>query len=1287
MKRIVQLRSTSEVDGKFIEEVYPITSITAIKTEDDKNLEDYLEEKLSNLGPSGSVTVDEFDFNNLTNKPFSYIASNITNNDSSLTCSTDGIILGDKTFIGKQSILKRSIWSKTTSSIQIQRTESEDLEGCKLLISHTNYYDKLNFFDLIEDYVIDNNTSSSSTTITFTNVVLPESYLSLEAYFIKDASDIGEVKNAISIGYGNFISNDFSIASGYFNTASGNMSSASGFKSESTGDYSHAEGIYSKATGDAAHAEGNYTKAEGKYSHAEGYNTTASGTYSHAEGYSATSVGSYSHAEGYYSNSKGDYAHAEGYQSLASGNYSHAEGGNTESSGQYSHAEGYGTKASGKYSHAEGYKNTTDILADNSHAEGNYNTVRSKSGHAEGVNNFAGSYTVVADTTATEVSYDYYKIYKNDNIQVDDIITLKSGGVFSAPIEEIVDNNNGTISLCVDWIDSDVRNYRDIVIVRNTNYTTEATHVEGRGNIAAKNYSHAEGSNNFVDGENSHAEGSNNVIYSQYSHAEGYNNFINAESSHAEGHVTFSGKYEIIANVPTATYISTYVTQIGAEFIGKIKAGDIIIPNDNYVYKIYTITKVQEETDNVKITIDKYFSNKQFTIIRYGSNSTSAVLNTHTEGRGSIACGSYAHAEGFKTQASGEASHAGGVLASASGYYSYAHGYNAKATQTGSHAEGSNTLASGNCAHAEGAASKATATAAHAEGASTASGSHSHAEGYVTVASGDYSHAGGYQSTASGNYSYAQGQSCTASAINSHAEGYNTTASGQYSHAECYYTEASGDYSHAEGYRTKATGTAAHAEGYSTTASNYAHAEGYRSEAIGHYSHAEGKETKANNSYSHAEGYRSETNAIHAHAEGHTSFANGENSHAEGQLTIASGLNSHSEGLESNALGENSHAEGYRTMAISGSSHAEGKGCISGNLVIYATVESISRFTDTIYYIEKQYSPYLQVGRYLISTKGTFDRAKIKEAVVEETRVKLTLENAITYYSYPVYIAAPGASTVDGAHAEGYGTIANGDYSHAEGQLTHAKGFASHAGGYGTVAKGLYSRTTGSYTIASKNNQLVIGRYNIEDTQTAEEKQSAFIIGNGSTTTRSNAFKVAFDGNVYAAGSVSSNGADYAEMFEWNDGNINCEDRVGKFVTFEEGTGKIRIANSNDKYILGVVSATASIVGDRYEDEWNEKYITDDFGRIQYEEKIINEVLTRVPILNKNYNPEQQYISRTDRKEWDAIGMLGKLFVLHDGTCNVGDYCVVNNEGIATKSDSGYYVLSANNEVAKILFR
>jgi hypothetical protein len=95
------------------------------------------------------------------------------------------------------------------------------------------------------------------------------------------------------------------------------------------------------------------------------------------------------------------------------------------------------------------------------------------------------------------------------------------------------------------------------------------------------------------------------------------------------------------------------------------------------------------------------------------------------------------------------------------------------------------------------------------------------------------------------------------------------------------------------------------------------------------------------------------------------------------------------------------------------------------------------------------------------------------------------------------------------------------------------------------------------------------------------------------TGQNSPAFKVTSAGQVTADGSFTGGGADYAEYFEWMDGNPQEEDRRGVSVVLEGD--KIRPALEGESPI-GVVSATPSIVGDGDIDRWKEKYLKDCFG-------------------------------------------------------------------------------------------
>ena len=60
---------------------------------------------------------------------------------------------------------------------------------------------------------------------------------------------------------------------------------------------------------------------------------------------------------------------------------------------------------------------------------------------------------------------------------------------------------------------------------------------------------------------------------------------------------------------------------------------------------------------------------------------------------------------------------------------------------------------------------------------------------------------------------------------------------------------------------------------------------------------------------------------------------------------------------------------------------------------------------------------------------------------------------------------------------------------------------------------------------------------------------------------------------------------------------------------------------------------------------------------------------SKCPKLNPEYDPDKEYINRENRKEWDTVGLLGKLYVNDDGSCKVGGYADVSSNGIVTATN------------------
>jgi hypothetical protein len=213
----------------------------------------------------------------------------------------------------------------------------------------------------------------------------------------------------------------------------------------------------------------------------------------------------------------------------------------------------------------------------------------------------------------------------------------------------------------------------------------------------------------------------------------------------------------------------------------------------------------------------------------------------------------------------------------------------------------------------------------------------------------------------------------------------------------------------------------------------------------------------------------------------------------------------------------------------------------------------------------------------------------------------------------------------------------------------------------------------------------------------AADSAYSWHLANGTSTTLGLAARI--DGSL--AQGIATNGwvagpADYAEMFETADGKLID---VGYFVTFDKEGDKIRKANAEDPFILGITSATPAVLGGAAELEWQDKWMKDEWGRWIFREVTVPAITSEegvviVPerkemqkLVNPEYDCTKSYIPRSKRPEWVAVGLLGKLLVRDDGTCRPGGYGRPNAAGIATDSQRGYRVLkrTGSNQVSVLI--
>jgi hypothetical protein len=143
--------------------------------------------------------------------------------------------------------------------------------------------------------------------------------------------------------------------------------------------------------------------------------------------------------------------------------------------------------------------------------------------------------------------------------------------------------------------------------------------------------------------------------------------------------------------------------------------------------------------------------------------------------------------------------------------------------------------------------------------------------------------------------------------------------------------------------------------------------------------------------------------------------------------------------------------------------------------------------------------------------------------------------------------------------------------------------------------------------------------------RTANSNYSFFRAFSGNDTDLE--FTLRGDGTGLCDGSWTGGGADYAEMFEWSDGNPAAADRAGLTVVLVGD--KVRPAQAGETPI-GVVSANPTVIGNN-PIQWPAKYERDDFGR-----------RNRARI-NQAFDQRQVYVPRSERAEWAKVGFMGRL--------------------------------------------
>lgn len=262
------------------------------------------------------------------------------------------------------------------------------------------------------------------------------------------------------------------------------------------------------------------------------------------------------------------------------------------------------------------------------------------------------------------------------------------------------------------------------------------------------------------------------------------------------------------------------------------------------------------------------------------------------------------------------------------------------------------------------------------------------------------------------------------------------------------------------------------------------------------------------------------------------------------------------------------------------------------------------------------------------------------------------------------YYTAASVNSIVG----GYMPLGGGTFSGGLSQNCSISGAAFNCNNFGPAGYGFLSLLT-----AGDCNNNFIGRINRG--QNATDYFVTMVSDyNGSKDTE---WKVRHDGATISDAAYSSAGADYAEYYEWSDGNPSNEDRRGWTVVLANN-GKIRRATASDpaSTILGVVSVRPIVVGDAEPLRWKGQFLMDQWG--DYQREIVTRaywsvtahdgtvthhvervdapktpipanaqmVIEQLRVLNPEYDPDIPYVTREERPEWSPIGLVGKLRVL-----------------------------------------
>lgn len=338
-------------------------------------------------------------------------------------------------------------------------------------------------------------------------------------------------------------------------------------------------------------------------------------------------------------------------------------------------------------------------------------------------------------------------------------------------------------------------------------------------------------------------------------------------------------------------------------------------------------------------------------------------------------------------------------------------------------------------------------------------------------------------------------------------------------------------------------------------------------------------------------------------------------------------------------------------IGIAGGSQVKGMKIIGGNLQGNGTGNGIELYNNLVEIIGVSADGYANAAyiakeKYKVvptSLKGGFSAGSTGSAAISEQSAVIASTGGSRAYDSRSYVLGSGVSSK-----------ARGSRSSVQNSLQSE-----------TSAGGHTQMVLNSNRVKATKNYHIVGGY--ASSGGPSEKNIKFDLST-------------YSGNMTLSGKLTQDNADIAELMESQSGEAI---EMGMIVALDGD--KIRKAQQGD-FPIGVISGTASLVSNDKSFHHKDRYLKDEYGVTMTESKevsymdddgVIQSEIRDVPIENPDYDPDLVYEPRSERPEWNVVGMLGQIFTNVEKDVVVGDF-VSGRAGIGYKDyDNGRGIVMA----------